>query len=94
MQPPGLCPDQGENWQLFGAHYDVQLTEPHEPGLYIVILSFSSSLHEKWLPMERSGSRIRWIRGEVEEGGIMELGKTTKKCFAQKPGWIAEKQDG
>ena len=39
---PGMCPDWESNWWPFGAQASTQSTEPHQPGLEIVLTYFSS----------------------------------------------------
>ena len=34
---PGMCPDWGSNRWPFGSHADTQSTEPHQPGLNIIL---------------------------------------------------------
>ena len=39
---PGMCPDWELNRQLFGSQGSTQSTEPHQPGLFIMLFGFPS----------------------------------------------------
>ena len=34
---PGMCPDWELNWRPFGSQASTQSTEPHPPGLYLIL---------------------------------------------------------
>ena len=34
---PGMCPDWELNWQPFGSQAGTQSTEPHQPGLKLIL---------------------------------------------------------
>ena len=37
---PGMCPDWELNQQLFGSQVRAQSTEPHQPGLALILMPF------------------------------------------------------
>ena len=36
---PGMCPDWESNWRPFGSQASTRSTEPHQPGLFYLVLT-------------------------------------------------------
>ena len=50
---PGMCPDWESNQQPFGLQAGTQSTEPHQPGLELILIKY------QYLPIEREEEESR-----------------------------------
>ena len=62
---PGMCPEQESNQQPFGLQAGTQSTEPHQPGLTVVLMYISQIANEAEHLFTRSFLICNMLFGEM-----------------------------